>query len=218
MVSLIVDMKTQEISLFEAIHSQRAIRRFTDEPVPDEAIQRILEAAVRAPSGRNRQPWRFVVIRDEVVKQQIGDFYRRACEAAGIGQKWIPELSKKVNESVAHLANHMGDAPVLILPCIEHATAQPAQTSELTAGSSIYPAVQNLMLAARALGLGTTLTTVHTMFEDEIKTLLGIPRNVQTTALIPMGYPAPEENFGGSRRRPVTELTHYDHWKGNDAG
>ncbi len=204
--------KTQKLSLFEAIDTQRAIRRFTDEPVPDGAIQRILEAAVRAPSGRNRQPWRFIVIRDESTKQQVGDYYRRACEAAGIGQERIPELSKKVNESVTHLAYHMGDAPVLILPCIEHATAEAAKSSSLTAGSSIYPAVQNLMLAARALGLGTALTTVHTMFEDEIKTLLGIPPNVQTTALIPMGYPSPEENFGGSRRRPVSEVTHYDRW------
>ena len=116
MVSLVVDMITQEISLFEAIHSQRAIRRFTDEAVPDEAIQRVLEAAVRAPSGRNRQPWRFLVIRDKATKHQVGDYYRRACEASGIGQERIPELSKKVNDSVTHLANHMGYAPVLILP------------------------------------------------------------------------------------------------------
>jgi nitroreductase len=206
------DMKTPHISLLDAIHTQRAIRRFTDEPVSEKAIERILEAAVRAPSGRNRQPWRFVIIRDEATKQQVGDYYRRACEKAGIGQERIPELSKKVNDSVAHLAYHMGDAPVLILACIEHATAKAARTSTLTAGSSIYPAVQNLMLASRALGLGTTLTTVHTMFENEIKTLLGIPPNVQTVALIPLGYPAPEEKFGGSRRRPVAEVTHFDRW------
>ena len=206
------DMNTLDLSLFDAIHTQRAIRRFTDEPVAEDAIQRILEAAVRAPSGRNRQPWRFVIIRDKVTKQQVGDYYRRACEASGIGQERIPELSKKVNDSVTHLANHMGDAPVLILVCIEHATADASLTSTLTAGSSIYPAVQNLMLAARALGLGTALTSVHTMFEDEIKSVLGIPPNVQTAALIPMGYPAPEENFGGSRRRPVAEVTHFDRW------
>ena len=215
MISLMADMQTPDISLLDAIHTQRAIRRFTDEPVPDKAIQRILEAAVRAPSGRNRQPWRFVVIRDEDVKRQIGDYYRRACEAAGIGQERIPELSKKVNDSVRHLAYHMGDAPVLIMVCIEHATPEAAKSSSLTAGSSIYPAVQNLMLAARALGLGTALTTVHTMFEDEIKSELGVPPNVQTAALIPLGYPAPEENFGGSRRRPVAEVTHYDRWAGS---
>ena len=102
------------------MHTQRAIRRFTDVPVSDEAIQRILEAAVRAPSGRNTQPWRFVVIRDVETKQKIGDYYRRACEEAGIGQEPIPGLSRKVNESVAHLALHMGDAPVLILVCYEY--------------------------------------------------------------------------------------------------
>ena len=205
-------MQTQEISLFEAMHTQRAIRRFTDVPVSDEAIQRILEAAVRAPSGRNKQPWRFIVIRDAETKQKIGDYYRRACEQAGIGQEPIPGLSKKVNESVAHLARHMGDAPVLILVCNEYVSEEAVGSSTLLTGSSIYPAVQNLLLAARALGLGTALTTVHSMFEDEIKTMLGIPANVQTAALIPLGYPSPEERFGGSRRKPVAEVTHFDRW------
>ena len=206
-------MQTQEISLFEVIHTQRAIRRFTDVPVSDAVIQRILEAAVRAPSGRNTQPWRFIVIRDASTKQKIGDYYRRACEEAGIGQEPIPGLSRKVNESVAHLALHMGDAPVLILVCYEYATEEAAAgASTLLTGSSIYPAVQNLLLAARSLGLGTALTTVHSMFESEIKALLGIPANVQTAALIPLGFPSPEERFGGSRRRPVAEVTHLDRW------
>ena len=205
-------METPEISLFEVMHTQRAIRRFTDEPVSDEAIRRILEAAVRAPSGRNTQPWRFIVIRDAATKKKIGDYYRRACEEAGIGQEPIPGLSKKVNDSVTHLAFHMGDAPVLILACYEYLNEDAVRPSTILTGSSIYPAVQNLLLAARALGLGTSLTTVHSMFEDEIKDLLGIPANVQTAALIPMGYPSPEERFGGSRRRPVAEVTHYDRW------
>ena len=205
-------METEDISLFEAIHTQRAIRRFTGEPVSDEVIERILEAAVRAPSGRNTQPWRFVVIRDADTKRKIGEYYRLACEEAGIGQEPIPGLSKKVNESVAHLANHMGDAPVLILACYEYLTEDTVEPSTLLTGSSIYPAVQNLLLAARAIGLGTALTTVHSMFESEIKALLGIPPNVQTAALIPLGYPSTEERFGGSRRRPVAEVTHFDRW------
>ena len=205
-------METGDISLFEAIHTQRAIRRFTGEPVSDEVIERILEAAVRAPSGRNTQPWRFVIIRDADTKQKIGDYYRLACEDAGIGQEPIPGLSKKVNDSVTHLANHMGDAPVLILACYEYLTEDTVGPSTLLTGSSIYPAVQNLLLAARALGLGTALTTVHSIFESEIKALLGIPANVQTAALIPLGYPSAEERFGGSRRRPVAEVTHFDRW------
>ena len=207
-------MGKQDISLFEAIHTQRAIRRFTDELVSDEVIQRILEAAVRAPSGRNTQPWRFIVIRDADTKRKIGDYYRRACEVAGIGQEPIPGLSKKVNESVTHLAFHMGEVPVLILACYEYLNEDAAGSSTLLTGSSIYPAVQNLLLAARALGLGTALTTVHSMFEAEIKALLTIPASVQTAALIPLGYPSPEERFGGSRRRPVAEVTHFDRWSG----
>ncbi len=210
-------METPEISLFEAIHTQRAIRRFTDEPVSDEAIQRILEAAVRAPSGRNTQPWRFIVIRDTATKQRIGEYYRLACEEAGIGQEPIPGLSKKVNDSVTHLAFHMGEAPVLVLACYEYLNEGAVGPSTLLTGSSIYPAVQNLLLAARALGLGTSLTTVHSMFEDEIRDLLGIPSNVQTAALIPLGYPSPEERFGGSRRRPVAEVTYFDRWS-DEAG
>ena len=210
-------METPEISLFEAIHTQRAIRRFTDEPVSDEAIQRILGAAVRAPSGRNTQPWRFIVIRDPATKQRIGDYYRLACEEAGIGQEPIPGLSKKVNDSVTHLAFHMGEAPVLVLACYEYLNEEAVGTSTLLTGSSIYPAVQNLLLAARALGLGTSLTTVHSMFEDDIKDLIGIPANVQTAALIPLGYPSPEERFGGSRRRPVAEVTHFDRWSGTSS-
>ena len=205
-------METQDISLFEAMHTQRAIRRFTGEPVSEEVIERILEAAVRPPSGRNTQPWRFIVIRDSKTKRKIGDYYRRACEAAGIGQEPIPGLSKKVNDSVTHLAFHMGEAPVLILACYEYLNQHAVGTSTLLTGSSIYPAVQNLLLAARALGLGTSLTTVHSMFESDIKDLLGIPPNVQTAALIPLGYPSPEERFGGSRRRPVAEVTHFDRW------
>ena len=205
-------MQTGDISLFEAIHTQRAIRRFTGEPVSDEVIKRILEAAIRAPSGRNTQPWRFVVIRDADTKRKIGEYYRLACEAAGIGQEPIPGLSKKVNDSVTHLAFHMGEAPVLILACYEYVSKDTVGPSTLLTGSSIYPAVQNLLLAARALGLGTALTTVHSMFESEIKALLGIPPNVQTAALIPLGYPSAEERFGGSRRRPVAEVTHFDRW------
>ena len=205
-------MGTQDISLFEAIRTQRAIRRFTDDPVPDEVIERILEAAIRAPSGRNMQPWRFIVIRDPDTKQKIGNYYRRACEKAGIGLEPIPGLSKKVNDSVTHLAFHMGEAPVLILACYEYLNEDAVGPSTILTGSSIYPAVQNLLLAARALGLGTSLTTVHSMFESEIKDLLGIPSNVQTAALIPLGYPSPEERFGGSRRRPVGEVTHVDRW------
>ncbi len=206
-------METGDISLFDAIHTQRAIRRFTDQPVSEEAVNRILEAAIRAPSGRNTQPWRFIVIRDADTKEKIGDYYRRACEEAGIGREPIPGLSKKVNDSVTHLAFHMGDVPVLILACYEFLNNEDAVgPSTLLTGSSIYPAVQNLLLAARSLGLGTSLTTVHSMFENEIKDLLGIPQNVQTAALIPLGYPAPDERFGGSRRKPIAEVAHFERW------
>jgi nitroreductase len=105
----------------------------------------------------------------------------------------------------------MEDIPVLILACLEQ-TASAFQASPITGGSSIYPAVQNIMLAARALGLGTVLTTLHTKHEREVKELLGLPDSVATAALIPLGYPAQGERFGGSRRRSATEVTFYERW------
>jgi nitroreductase len=111
----------------------------------------------------------------------------------------------------AELAQQMATVPVLILVCIDHGTAG-SGLGPVTRGSSIYPAVQNLMLAARALGLGTVLTTLHTQYENEIKTLLNIPVSVETAALIPVGYPAEGIRFGKARRRPLPEVVFHDRW------
>ena len=110
----------------------------------------------------------------------------------------LRRLSQQVHSSASYLAEHMAEAPVLVLACIRH----DGSPSSLGRGASIYPAVQNLMLAARALGLGTALTTLHKRYEREVKEVLGIPDNVETAALIPLGYPAEPEHFGGSRRKP----------------
>lgn len=199
-----------DMSLFEAINTQRAIRRFASDPVPSELVTRVIEAAVRAPSGGNRQPWSFVVVRDAETKRRIGEYYRQAWEAAYGGPKPGRGLSPAVYRSASYLGSHMADAPVLILACIRR--GQSGGHGPITRGASIYPAVQNLLLAARALGLGTALTTLHTRYEDEIKALLGIPDDVETAALIPLGYPGEGEHFGGSRRRPASEVTHYERW------
>jgi nitroreductase len=114
----------------------------------------------------------------------------------------------RVYSSATYLAERMGEAPVLILVCMKGRGGQVSVTS----GSSIYPAVQNLMLAARGLGLGTVLTTVHRRYEAEIKALLGVPEDVDTVALVPMGYPAEGVRFGSNRRRPVEEVAFRDTW------
>src|SRR5215470_1703083 len=150
-------MTHENLSLFEAIHSQRAIRHFSEKPVSDEAVEMILNAAIRAPNGGNRQPWRFVVIRDAALKRRLGQWYLAAWQAATANMEALTQPYRHG----AELAQQMATVPVLILACIDHGEASP-RLGPVTRGASIYPAVQNLLLAARALGLGTVLTTLHT--------------------------------------------------------
>lgn len=200
-------MVNEPISLFEAITSQRAIRHFSPQPVSDEAVETILGAAICAPSGGNRQPWRFLVIRDAALKRQLGEWYLAAWQVAIAGMETITQPYRHG----AALAQQMETVPVLILACIDHG---PAGTGpgQITRGASIYPAVQNLLLAARALGLGTVLTTLHTRYESEIKALLNIPETVETAALIPVGYPAEGARVGRTHRRPLSEVVFHERW------
>lgn len=195
------------MSLFEAISSQRAIRRFSHQPVSDEAIETMLSAATRAPNGGNRQPWRFIVIRDGEVKHQLGQWYLSAWQAATAN---MGALSQPYRHG-AELAQQMATVPALILVCIDHGDTGTGP-GPITRGASIYPAVQNLMLAARALGLGTVLTTLHTQYENEIKAFLNIPAGIETAALIPVGYPAEGVRFGEARRKPLSEVVFHDRW------
>jgi nitroreductase len=136
------------MSLFDAIHSQRAIRQFSEEPVSDKAVETILHAAICAPNGGNRQPWRFLVIRDAALKRQLGQWYLAAWQAATAAMEALTQPYRHG----AELAQHMASVHVLILACIDHGDAGP-RLGPITRGASIYPAVQNLLLAARALGL-----------------------------------------------------------------
>jgi nitroreductase len=200
-------MTNANMSLFDAIHSQRAIRHFSEQPVSDEAVETMLHAAIRAPSGGNRQPWRFVVIRDADLKRRLGQWYLAAWQAATADMEALTQPYRHG----AELAQQMATVPVLILACIDHGDAG-TRPGPVTRGASIYPAVQNLMLVARALGLGTVLTTLHTRYESEIKALLNIPETVETAALIPVGYPAEGSRFGRARRRPLSEVVFHDRW------
>ncbi len=196
------------MDLFEAIHSQRAMRRLKTDPVPDELIWKLLEAAIRAPSGGNRQPWNFLVIRDHETKAKIAEWYldawNKSYGPARDASTANPALAKTL-ASANHLAHHLADAPVLIM-----ATIRSIGVGGVLSGASIYPALQNLMLAARGLGLGTTLTTLHRAHESEVKQLLGIPDDVETMALIPVGWP--RGKFGAGPRLPAAKVTYWDKW------
>lgn len=205
------------MDLFEAIYTTRAMRRLKPDPIPDDVLRSILDAAIRAPSGGNTQGWSFVVVRDAALRRQLGDLWRPLAEtlfAPGSRYRRLVESddaavaaqTSRMMRSVLHLAEHMHEAPVIVIACLNTG----GRPTDLTAGSSIYPAVQNLMLAARAHGIGTTLTTIHRQRHDEVRQLLGIPAEVDTAALIPMGYPT--GRWGVAQRKPLEELAFGDRW------
>ena len=223
-----------EMDLFEAIYTARAIRRFKPDPVPDEVITKVLDAAIRAPSGSNEQSWEFIVVKDAEQRKKIGAVYRKGGNilmALYANRTKPPHMSQetydKLMASAMYLLDHMADAPVLLLACLKQTplagpppqfppdAAAGLKNMARMGGSSIYPAVQNIILACRAFGLGTVLTTIHMFYEDDVKAILGLPPEVQTYALMPIGYP--RGKFGPIKRRPVTEVAYLDnyknHWK-----
>lgn len=199
-------------SLFEAMATQRAIRRFRPDPVPEELLWRVLEAATRAPSGSNSQPWAFVVVRDEAQRRAISEALAHHLEENEGLRTYFERGAESEDRSqrlmlggALELARDLASAPALIIPCL-----YPSRSDSLAAGSSIYPAVQNLLLAARGVGLGTVLTTFQSGIDKELREMLGLPDDARPVALIPIGFP--DANFGPNRRRPVEEVVHWGKW------
>jgi nitroreductase len=200
--------------LFEIIHTTRSMRRLKPDPVPDALIGRILEAGQCAANGGNAQHWRFLVVKDRAIKQAVQVWYQRAFDEI-IGPRYQssappagmdPERYRRQAAAAQYLTEHFHEAPVWIVACLEHGTQQTNRSS----GANIYPAVQNMLLAARALGLGATLTTRHLLYEKEAEAALGLPPGVHSYAIIPIGYPM--GNFGPVRRGPLTEIVYQDRW------
>jgi nitroreductase len=190
---------------FEVVMRQRACRSFSTEAVGDETIARLLSAATYAPSAENKQPWEFVVVRDDATRAAIGDLSRRAWEARGRAFS-EGRLTPKMLADVDHGATGgVADAPVNIVVC-----ADVQRGLEATIPSSIFPAVQNLLLAATALGLGSALTTITTGFRSEMQALLGLPESVWPIALVPVGHPA--RPLGPPRRAPFADHTHRERY------
>jgi nitroreductase len=197
------------MDIFEAIYSTRAMRRLKADPVDEELIWKVLDAAIRAPNGGNVQPWAFVVVTDPERKAKIGEWYLDGWEKSYGLRRPDPNADTpfaRTFRSADHLARNIAGVPVLIFACVE--ASRTASVSG--AGANIFPAVQNLMLAARALGLGSTLTTLHRTHETEVRRLLGIPDGYETLCMIPMGWP--KGKFGAGPRRPVEEVTHWETW------
>jgi len=206
------DAAPNATDLFEIMRTTRSMRRLKPDPVPNELIRKILEAGVCAPSGGNMQRWRFLVVRDPQIKLTVGAYYKRAWDEQ-VAPRYragepAPGMSRerflRLLDAAEYLAAHIHEAPVWIVPCLEGGT--PTRTS----GSSIYPAVQNILLAARALGLGATLTTLYLSFEKEAEGALGLPAGVHSYALLPIGYPM--GRFGPVRRVALSDVVYEDRW------
>ena len=221
-----------EIGLFEAMYTARALRRLKPDPVPEALITRVLEAATQAPSGGNAQNWIFIVVRDQAQRRRLGALYRKASDevaaiyaARGRPAHLTEQQYERFMAAGSYLWDHMADAPVLLVPCLKMRDMPPRDAlpepvaaryeahlahQEKIRGSSIYPAIQNILLACRALGLGTLITTNHILYEDEMRDILGLPADVFTFALMPIGYPLGK--YGPLTRRPVSDVAFADRW------
>lgn len=210
------DHQSSRFDLYELMGTLRAVRRLRPDPIPQEVLRRVLQAACWAPTGGNVQPWRVVVVIDPELKQGVADVYRpewqryvdfarRRSAAAGLGDDELAAQERTIAAG-DHLAAHMGEAPALLLfvadPSQMAITDAQLDRISMVGGASVYTAVQNAMLACRAEGLGCTLTTLHCYREDEIKTLLDIPESWATAALVPIGYPKGRGHGPISRRGP----------------
>jgi nitroreductase len=197
---------TPDVGLLEGLATTRAIRRYRPEPIPTDDLATILWHAGRAPSGSNRQPFRFLVLRDGPAATEaravLGESFRAGWAAKRDADGYRPS---RFADSMQHYVDHFEAAPVVVLVCL--ARYRPATPYE---GASVYPACQNLLLAARGLGYGGALTMWHLGVEDELRRILGVPDDVALSACITLGRPM--GRHGPVRRRPLDEITFDDRW------
>ena len=206
-----------QMPLAEAMRTQRAVRRLRPDPVDDETVLAVLELATKAPTGSNQQGWEFVVVRDPDVKhalarlnRQAFSVYRRVARNRARGDL----QAARMLAAVQYQADHFEDAPVIVVACL-HGRSGPTAMARAAYFGSIFPAVQNLLLAARSIGLGATLTTLPLWSRTQARRTLGLPPKVTPCAVIPLGWPL-KGGYGPTTRRPVREIVHLDHY-GNRA-
>ena len=212
-----------EMGLYEAMRTLRAVRRLRPDPIPDDVLRRVLEAATWAPTGGNRQPWRIIVVKDPVRKKRLGELYGQSWAAYIKRYRTLPpdtpqavrEKSDRVVRAGTYLATHFHEIPVIAIFCFDPTqlavTDAKLDRVSVVGGGSIYPAVENLLLACRAEGLGCVLTTLLCESEPEIRQMLAIPQPWATAAAIPIGYPV-GRGHGPISRRPLEDMTYLDSW------
>ncbi|MFD0898969.1 nitroreductase family protein [Actinomadura sediminis] len=215
-------MTTLPLSPDELLTTTRAVRKRLDlaRPVPMDLIRECLEIAVQAPTGGNAQNWHWIVVTDPGRRRAVGEYYRRAFAAYAESKSFAGNLhaddpdraavQRRVGDSAAHLAEHMGEVPVLVIPCL-HVPGELPAANQAGLWASLHPAVWNYALAARARGLGTAWTSLHLAYEREVAELLGIPPNIRQGALIPTAYYT-GDTFKPARRAPLDTVLHHDAW------
>jgi nitroreductase len=207
-----------EISFFDLVGQIRAMRRLKPDPVPLELLWKVLEAGVKAPSGMNTQPWSFVVIREPEGKQWFAERYKAAIdERFGGLQLGDADDSPMIRQlrALQFQTEHLHEFPLLLLVCglrdWPFRVPQEERVGKAPPNyGAVYPCVQNILLACRAVGLGAALTTMHQVFEDELAERFGIPDEYGVVVTIPIGYPLGK--FGPVTRKPAAELTWFERW------
>jgi nitroreductase len=203
--------------LEEAMETQRAIRRLKPDPVDDELLRRLIGLALKAPTGSNAQNWEFIVVRDAAVKAKLARQNRRAWRIyGGLGRRVARDDAKmlRVLDAVQWQADHFEEIPVLVIACLKGFRLPFPPVMATSYYGSIYPSVQNLLLAARAAGLGAALITLPLWSSWAARRALGCPWNVTPCAVVPLGWPL--GRYGPTTRRPVEDVTSIDRY-GNRA-
>jgi nitroreductase len=199
-----------EMSMLDGINSLRSVRKFKPDPISEDKFKVVLESASKAASGSNTQPWEFVVVHDAKVKARLKEPMLRSWLERLAGNKGMSPRMRDVYDEATEMLRNTEKVPVIVYCCVD---LNRVSTSEEVRYASIFPAVQNLMLAAHSLGLATCLTvhgSTRTRGEPEVKKILGIPEHVKIACLVYLGYPA--VRLGPPRRKPIEKFVHYDHW------
>jgi nitroreductase len=197
------------MDVIEAMETCSAARYLKPDPVPPDLIERVIYAATRASSPGNSQHWDFIVVRSTEARRKIRDLLVPRFKAMAVGLPTAGRAPNKMLASAMHLAETMNEAPAIIFVCGPVAYP-PNAPMEQFVWSALYPAAQNLIVAARSLGLGTTFTTFHMFMETELRDLLGVPKEIKFGVMIPMGWP--QNDFVKVKRKPIVSVIHWDKW------
>ncbi len=197
------------MDVIEAMETCSAARYLKPDPVPQELIERVIYAATRASSPGNSQAWDFVVVRSPETKTKIRDLLAPRFKARGVGVPRTGRVTSGMIAGAMHLAESLNEVPAIIFVCGPVAYP-PNAPMEQFVWSALYPAAQNLIVAARSLGLGTTFTTFHMFMENQLRDLLGIPKEIKFGVMIPIGWP--QKDFVKVKRKPISEVIHLDKW------